>query len=492
MTAPKLESIHTGILNFDALMGDGIPSYSVNIITGPPGSGKTVLVQQMIFNIATPERKALCFSTFSEPMIKMIRYQQQFEYFDVDKVNDSVLYIDLGDIIRKKGLDATISAIVKHVGENDASIIAIDSFKAINDLAKTSNEMRKFAYELSVKLSAWECTSFLVGEYTDREVAEEPIFAIADGIFRLYNQEQGMQDMRFLKILKMRGVGYLSGRHPFLISSKGIQVFPRIKTPEVALSYEIAQNKISTGVKGLDKMFEGGIPRGTATLIAGGAGSGKTLLGLHFIVKGIEQGEPGVIVNFQETPSQLNTIALGFGWDLRKMEKEGALKLLYSSPVEMNVDRHTALIQDAVEEMGAKRILIDSLMDIKIATPDKVRYKDYIYSLANFFKSKGVTSMMTNEIPELFGSVQLTSYGISFISDNVILLRYVEVESAITRALSILKMRGSNHDKDIREFEITSSGIAILKKFEGQEGIMTGRPTRAVGSFDELLKKMGR
>jgi len=474
---PKLESIQTGILNFDSLIGDGIPSYSVNIITGPPGSGKTVLVQQMLFNIASPERKAICFSTFSEPMVKMIRYQQQFKYFDADKVNNTVIYIDIGDVIRKKGLSASINAIVKHVENTGASIIAIDSFKAIHDLAKTPDEIRKFGYELSVKLSTWECTSFLVGEYTEREVAEEPIFAIADGIFRLYNQEQGMQDIRFLKILKMRGTGYLSGRHPFLISSEGIQVFPRIKTPEIPSSYEIAQNKISTGVEGLNKMLNGGIPRGTATLVAGGAGTGKTLLGLHFIIKGIEEGEPGVIVNFQEAPSQLNAIALGFGWDMRKMEKKGMLKLLYTSPVEMNVDQHTALVKDTVKQMGAKRILIDSLMDIEIATPDKVRYKDYIYSLVNFFKSKGVTSVMTNEIPELFGSLKLTSYGISFISDNVILLRYVEVESSVTRALSILKMRGSSHDKDVREFKISSSGVTILKKFEGQEGVLTGRPT---------------
>jgi len=487
-----IQKLPTGIKNLDLILNGGIPQLSVNLVTGPPGGGKTILTQQILFNNAAPGLKVLYITTLSEPAMKLIRYQQEFDYFDMSKLNEAIVYVDIGNVIREKGLTEAIDVAIGYVKEYNPAIIAIDSFKAIHDLAQSASEVRSFGYDLAVKLSTWECTSFLVGEYTEEEIQKEPIFAIADGVISLTNDIQGMQRVRQLEIRKMRGGACFSGKHPFEISTAGVTVYPRIKTPSTPPLYDIAERKIPIGISGLDEMFEGGIPQGTATLVAGGAGSGKTLLGLHFVINGIEQGEPGVIVNFQETPSQLRTIALGFGWDLEKMEKEESLKVLYSSPVELNVDQHTAIIKDTVEQIGAKRILIDSLMDIEIATPDKVRYKDYIYSLVNFFKANGVTSFMTNEIPELFGSLKLTSYGISFISDNVILLRYVEVESAITRALSILKMRGSNHDKDIREFKIGSSGITILKKFEQQEGILTGRPTRTPGSFEELLEKMGR
>ncbi len=486
----QLELLKTCIPNLDQILGGGIPVYSVNIIAGHSGTGKTIFTQQLMFSNATAEKKCLYFTTLSEPAFKLIRYQRQFSYFDVDKLNNAVLFIDIGSVIREHGLDEAITAITKHVEEHQPHIMAIDSFKAIHDLAETNSKVRQFGYDLAVNIAAWGCTSFFVGEYTELEVQNEPIFAIADGIFYTSNHKQGMQNIRMLNITKLRGQNYFTGDHPFRISQDGITVFPRVKTPASPPSYRIAERRISTGISGLDDMFSGGILQGTATLVAGGAGVGKSLVGLHFIIQGIQQGEPGVLVTFQETPDQLSTIAKGFGWDLPSLSKAGHLKILYSSPVELSIDEHAMLIKSTIQEVGAKRVVIDSLMDIEIATLDKVRYKDYIYSLVNFFKSEGITSVLTNEIPELFGSVKLTSQGISFISDNVILLRYVELESSITRAISILKARGSEHDKAVREFKITSDGITIMDKFEGQEGVLSGKPTRSGKVFAELLDKM--
>jgi circadian clock protein KaiC len=278
----------------------------------------------------------------------------------------------------------------------------------------------------------------------------------------------------------MRGMNYSRGDHPFRISTDGLRIFPRIKTPDVPPRYKVSKERVSTGISDIDKMFKGGIPKGTVTLVAGGAGTGKTLLGLQFIIGGIQRGEPGVIISFQESPSQLYEIARGFGWELEEEEKKGKLKLLYTSPVELSVDEHAAYIKDAVDRIKAERVLIDSLMDLEIATPNKVRYKDYVYSLANFFRSKGITSLMTNEIPELFGPVKLTSHGISFISDNVILLRYVELESHVARAINLLKARGIDHEKEIKEFEITSEGIKVLSTFGEYGGVLSGMPIKRI------------
>ena len=472
-----LELLKTGVPNLDGILGGGIPLYSVNLVTGAPGCGKTILMQQMAFSLAGPQRKCIYFATLSEPSFKLIRYQQQFNYFDTSKLGEDIHFIDIGSVIREQGVDEALVTINDHVQKHDAAVVIIDSFKALHDLTTSKIEARQFGYDLTVQLATWGCTSFLVGEYTEHEIQNEPVFAIADGIIHMENSKQAMQNFRTLNVTKMRGRKVFTGDHPFGISDDGITVFPRVTTPASPAPVEIGDVRLSSGIPGLDEMLEGGYPRSSVTLVVGGAGSGKTLTGLEFIVQGVEAGEPGLMVTFQETPGHLASVARGFGWDLEAMQASGLLRLLYSSPVELSVDEHTAMIKDAIQEMGAKRVVIDSLMDIEIATPDKVRYKDYIYSLVSYFRSQGITSLLTNEIPKLFGSLQLSSAGISFISDTVILLRYVEMESALTRAISVLKMRGSDHDKSLREFRITSQGIEVLERFEHTSG-MLGSPSR--------------
>lgn len=486
----ELEPIKTGIASLDEILGGGIPLYSVNLITGAPGCGKTILMQQMAFANASPERKCIYFTTLSEPSFKLIRYQQQFSYFDVGKLGEDIHFIDIGGVIREQGVDEALITINNYIEKHAAAIVVIDSFKALHDLTTSKARARQFGYDLAVQLAAWGCTSFLVGEYTEHEIQNEPVFAVADGIIHMENKKHGMQNVRTLNVTKMRGRKVFTGDHPFSISEDGIAVYPRVKTPAIPASFEIGDVKLSSGVPGLDEMLKGGYPRGSVTLVVGGAGSGKTLTGLQFVVQGVGAGEPGLIVTFQETPSQLASIARGFGWDLEELQASGLLRVLYTSPVELSVDMHTALIKDAIQELGAKRVVIDSLMDIEMATPDKVRFKDYIYSLVNYFRAQGITSLLTNEIPELFGSLQLSSAGISFISDTVILLRYVEMESAVTRAISVLKMRGSDHDKSLREFRITSEGIEILERFEGSTGILQGQPMPAGQKLAEIMGKL--
>jgi circadian clock protein KaiC len=228
-------------------------------------------------------------------------------------------------------------------------------------------------------------------------------------------------------------------------------------------------------VGGLNEMAQGGVLSATSTLVAGSAGTGKTLLCLHFLLEGVRKKEPGLLITFQETPSMLRAFARGFGWDLEQLEAQGLLHLLYTSPVEMGVDEHAHTIRQAIAESGARRVAMDSLKDIEIATPDKVRYKDYIYSLVNDFRRQGITSLLTSEIAEMFGAFVVSEFGISFVADSVILLRYVEMAGRVARALSVLKMRGSNHDKSVREFHITAeTGLEVLQPFEEYDTVLTG------------------
>jgi circadian clock protein KaiC len=494
-TKPTAGTFWTGLPALDqAIMPDGIPVRSLNVIGGAPGTGKTILALQMLFANARPDYRAIYFTTISEPTVKFLAYLQDFDFYDPQKMFTNIVVRDIGEAIQTQPLPQVIETINQAIREENARLVVVDSFKAISDIVPQAEQLRVFAYNLAVNLVSSLCTAFLVGEYTPEDMASVPIFAIADGIIFLSFEEQGLNRVRFLDVHKIRGRRYFVGRHPFTISPAGITVYPRIKTPATPPAYEVAGERLSTGVAGLDEMMDGGFPQGSITLIAGGAGVGKTLLSLHFTINGIEREEPCVFVSFQETPSHLRALAEGFGWDLAALEAQGLLKLLYTSPVELIVDQHTAHIKQAIVELGARRVVIDGLKDIEIATPDKVRYKDYTYSLANFFRVQGITSLLTNEIPQLFGTMALSEHGISFIADNVILLRYVELASQITRAISILKMRGSDHDKSLREYRITSAGLEVLEPFEGVQGIITGTPTerRLHGELERLEELAAR
>ena len=263
-----------------------------------------------------------------------------------------------------------------------------------------------------------------------------------------------------MSIAKMRGVDYFEGLHSISISQSGISVFPRVKTPP-ALSFSLSSEKLATGVSGLDQMMEGGVPAGSSTLIAGGTGTGKTTLSLHFLMEGAKREEPGLLVSFQEPPDQLKMIAKCFSWDIEKEIAEKKLFIFYTSPVELDLDQHAFLVKEKIEEMGIKRVVVDSLMDIELAAFSDVHFRDHIYSLVNFFKSQGVTSVLTNELTEVFGGARFSDYGISFIVDNLILLGYKKEESSIKREITLLKMRGSGHKRGVNEFEITNEGVVI-------------------------------
>ena len=259
--------------------------------------------------------------------------------------------------------------------------------------------------------------------------------------------------------------------------AKSGSITPRIKTPHIAPTYTFSEGRLKSSVSGFDEMLGGGIPEGSSTMIAGGAGTGKTLLGIHFVTSAAERGDSSVIVGFQENPAQMDAITERYGWNLKKMKDNNLVSHLYHSPVELQPDIHFHRVREAVDKVDAKLVLIDSLKDIEIATPDKIRYKDYVYSLVNEFRMRGITTLMTNEIPELFGPFQLSEYGVSFMADNVLLLRYVELAGKMSRAINVMKVRGSMHSKDFREFEIDSKGIKLMDPIRAFSGILTGTPS---------------
>jgi circadian clock protein KaiC len=436
---------------------------------GLPGTGKTILAEKVVFSNATPERPALYLGTVSEPLDKMLRYLQDFDYFDSALIGDAVVYEDLSEVLRNEGLAAMVESVVRLIKEHNPSFLVIDSFKALHAFSPSPGEFRQLLSLLMTTLSSLAVTSFLVGEYSSDEVSSMPEFAVADGVIELVLQKVGVKDVRYLRVVKERGSQFFSGEHAFKISSSGLDIFPRLVTPPTAITYELIHERQKTGVEVFDEMVADGFWKGASTVVFGPPGCGKTLLGLHFIFKGIEMGDKGLIATMEENPTQLHRIVSGFGWDLEKAIDDGMLELFYVSPVDIYIDEFVSKVGRIALDSGAKRVMIDSLNDLEASAPDANRFREFMYSFVQTMSTKGISTYMTSEVKNLFSTSVLTEFGSSHMSDNVVLIPYVRQQSENKRAISIVKTRGSEHDQRIRQFGITSEGIQIGDVFLGTD-----------------------
>lgn len=466
MNKVELKMIPTGLEELDSIIlaRGGLPQYSLNIICGPPGSGKTIFCYQMLFANLSEHNKAICFTTLSEPPIKVLRYLQQFSFFDRVKYNQYIQLVDLSTILRESCRKETgkiaIDFMTKEIEKHSASLVVIDSFKAISPLLGGSEMTRRFTYDLEAELTALQCTTFLIGEYTEEEIASDPQFAIADGIIVLSSDRKGYLRRSYLEILKMRGENYFAGRHRFLINSDGIIVYPRLKPKELLIPDKTEEKRrLKTGIVGLDKMTAGGVYTGSTTIVAGPSGVGKTILSLQFLTEGVNNGQKGLFVSFEESPNKIFSLAKTCGIELDRLVKEKQLILYHCSPVELCVDTFHHQLISLIEKEKPERVIIDSIADISITIADPTNLKNYLLSMVSRFSELGVTSIFTTGITE--DETIVTATRLSVVIDTIILLRYKEEQDKIKRFILVFKMRGSDHDKAIREFKITSKGIEI-------------------------------
>jgi circadian clock protein KaiC len=303
--------VSTGNPEADRVLGGGFVANSINILMGEPGTGKTLFAEQLVFHNANGDRPVMYLTTLSEPLSKVVTYLQRFTFYDETKLGTSILYDDLGSALAQGGPDVLPRRIREIVETLSPKIIVIDSFKAIHDLTTSMSDMRRMASELAGLLSAFETTTFLVGEYRSDDVASYPEFAIADGILEFARQKKSNADERFIRVSKLRGSTYLEGLHGVHISDQGLEVYPRLISPTSPSDYSTARERLTAGVDGLDRLLSGGLWRGSTTLLVGPTGSGKTTMGLQFALAGVAVGEPALYVNFQENPTQLARVIDG-------------------------------------------------------------------------------------------------------------------------------------------------------------------------------------
>jgi circadian clock protein KaiC len=454
MVTDRLASGHAPL---DSVLGGGLPANAISLLMGLPGTGKTILAQQYVFRNGTPERPAVYFSTVSEPLEKIVRFGQSLDFFDRSAVGRSVFYEDLGSTVSNDGLAGVTRQIAAVLRERHPGLVVIDSFKALHAFAGSGGEFRRFLHELAGRLSVYPASALWVGEYNEVEAGTLAEFAVVDAILSLAAESVGQREIRFLSVRKLRGSGFRSGQHAYRLSSAGLHLFPRLADPRIDEGYQLGGTRMSSGIPALDELLAHGYWPGTATLVAGPTGCGKTLMGLHFIMHGARHGEPGVIASLQENKTQLQRIVSGFGWSLA----EPNISVMYRSPVDIYIDEWVHGLLEIVERAGARRVLVDSLADLRLAAPDETRFREFVYSLVQRFSRQGVSVLMTFELPDLFHPQRLSDAAVSHLSDNVVLLNYIREQDSIKRAMSVIKSRASYHEPDVRQFLIGPAGIVL-------------------------------
>jgi circadian clock protein KaiC len=466
------ERIESNVRNLDEILCGGIPKGSLTVFAGTPGAGKTILSQQIVFHNATPENPGLFFQTLSEPTAKTLKYISQFEFFHSKSLDDnSVKFVDLGSIIRAKGLEQSISLLMDHIKRVKPGFVVIDSFKVFEDLSHTREELRKFSYEVAIHLMAWEVTGFLLGEFNQHDIESNPIFSIVDGLIKLTVREESGEQQRFIQVAKMRGTDHSRDEHPFSITSEGIGIYaPRVtirRSPsadQLRSPGETGRGRL--GISGIDRLLGSGVPYGSSLLVSGVSGTGKTLLSLEFIYRGAsEYGDKGLFVSFEETEERLKSHAKSMGWDLEGEIEKGKIEIVFIPQTDILVERDLLAIHERMVRLGPKRVAIDStsLFIHKIKDPQIAREK--IFQLATLIQKANAIGFFVTDVP--YGANSISRFGVEeTVVDGVIILSTVEKEFSRERYLEVYKLRDTAHSIGRHRIKIGKNGIEL--QFDGK------------------------
>ena len=492
----KINQLPTGVPGLDEILGGGLPEFSFKIIAGAPGCGKTTLAHQFIFANATVERPALYFTVLGEPALKMLRYQQQFTFFDAAKLSNAVRFVNLSQDLIERGLQGVLEEISKQVEVANPSIVVVDSFRTVlrSEIHEGTNmAVQTFVQQLALLLTSWEATTFLIGEYSESEVRDNPVFTVADGLFWLFQQVDRNSVVRKMQIMKLRGQASVPGLHTFRITEAGLQAFSRTLGLVGQRKTYSAARRLSMGIPALDEMMGGGVPEGDSLLIAGSSGTGKSLMATQFLAAGIRVGEPGIAAVFEERPNEYTARASEFGLDLQSALSEGSLEVIYLRPLDLSVDEMMQEILDAVKRTGAKRLVIDSLAGFEMALAPSFRtdFRESLYRMIFALTAIGITILSTLEMPETFTELSFSSYSISFLTDDIIRMRYVEIDGELCQIMMVVKMRRTAHSREIRKYEITTDGIVIGERLKNYVDLITGipQPVSVLRSEELLLNR---
>jgi len=480
----SLGKLATGVPGLDVLLGGGMNEYSFNLITGAPGCGKTTLAHQIMFSLASPERRALFFTVLGEPPLKMLRYQQQYSFFDMDKVGTSIRYVNLTADLSAGDFSGVLERITREVEDFAPSLVFVDSFRSVIQTGRPGiegmSDLQYFVQELGTRMTSWLATTFLIGEYQTSEIEANPIMTVADGMLSLAQQHEQNAVVRKIRVVKMRGQAHLGGSHTFRITDDGLRIYPRLLPPLASdrhpgVPVDGEPQRIPTGVAGLDELLHGGLPQGHSILALGPTGCGKTILGTRFLQAGVEQGEKGVMMVFEKGTSRLRNA------ELTRMVQAGDITIVESRMIDMTAEEFEDDLLAAIGRSGARRVVIDSLSEftLYLAPESRRDLRDGVFRILTSLAKKNVSVMVTMGLDERSTDMNFARADVAYLTDTIVAMRYAEIDGVVKRFMSIVKVRGSGHSHDLREYVITDAGIEIDPLPAQVNGVMFGRVDNA-------------
>lgn len=378
-------------------------------------------------------------------------------------------------------------AIIKEMEKNIEAIkpdrIVIDPVNVFT-VEQDEESRRKFYYDFFTSMKGWNSLVLLTGEFTQDELIKSTLSYLVDGIVTISYEPSLHRNNRYMNIIKMRGLEFHGGKQSCKITKDGFIVYPRLPSDS---RISMSKERISTGIKGLNQMTGGGFIEGSSVLLSGSSGTGKSIIGIQFIMEGLLKKEPAVIISLEEDALQIRENSKMFGWDLKEFENNKQLRII--SALDFDIQELTTHMDGTITAINARRLLFDGISRLHQRLPQYMPLPEYMEDIVNYLKNKNITALYTNETSNLTGATQITGTGISPLMDAVILLRYVEIKSKMHKAISVLKIRGSDHDKEIREIVIDKKGAEIRLAFSEYSGILSGNPIKTPSeAFVEAFK----
>lgn len=470
-----LSRVSSGIPALDRILSGGFLEGGIYMVMGTPGAGKTILGNQICYNHVASGKRAVYMTLLAETHARMISHIQDLSFFRGNVVGESLTYISGYTTLEREGLPGLIKFITQLVRESKCSLLVIDGIATAESTAESALEYRRFLHELQVLVETLRCTAFLLAQPSRETIHSE--HTMVDGVIRLSDFLVGPRALRELEIAKFRGSRYMRGRHSFEITDDGISIYPRtealLATTRPTFIPDSPRKRFD--IRRLDEMLHGGLPSGSTTTLLGAPGSGKTVLGLHFLHTGLKEGEKALYVGFYESPARLIAKSAALGLDLNTYMQSGQLELIWTPTLEIIPDLLAEQILDCVRERNIKRLFIDGIEPFHDSMTYPERTGRFFIALANELLANDVTTCLSAELPDLFSDrIDISIPQMSALVDNVIFLRYVELRSQLYRLISIMKLRDSDYDPAIREFRISDHGISVASTFRSAEAILTG------------------